>query len=277
MLIALADEAKIAWHLSSKAYAVGAFGFNEQLDADGAAQLKVLLGAEWTPPKPVPGSYDVVAAILKVARFRAAFEDLRDSIEYRDIALGRQVRVKGFGWDLPPYPLDGSKGPVGHVDVVFQDSREFGLAIALEEGGEVTLAKVSRGASLGATWERVVRKAARQSRTPMREIPGLRRLAIPEVRLRAHASFPEIQGKRLTCGVQASQIASFEENVEFAMDRTGVQVGSVARGTMVLGPTQPPPVDFVFDAPFLVGVSDGGGEPYLLLWCGDSGSMVTVP
>jgi hypothetical protein len=163
------------------------------------------------------------------------------------------------------------------VRVLFTNSKPMdahtgAVSIQSADGRDrLVLALVPPGPTLRETWDLVVGESAKAVPSAL---PRNANFQVPIVRFFSEHRFSEMEGGLLDVGrEQPAVLRYFQQDTTFELSESGVQVESTAVIAAPRGATQSahvPPLWFVFNRPFMIGLVQGGGnEPYLLLWVND--------
>jgi hypothetical protein len=201
------------------------------------------------------------------------------ALSFKD-ADGRVTRVRGFGVrgkDAYAYRELRRQPRVLFAEGPFQPE-SFAIDLCrTSEPSQVIVARVARGATLGATVADVeyrIKAAVAERAMAESANPGLRRdperdglgindvLLVPVVSFRVAHRFREVEGVRVAGPKGWGPIDLAEEVIAFRLDKGGMELAAQAKARM-----KPMPTHYLVDGPFLVYAKRRDAKrPYFAAW-----------
>jgi hypothetical protein len=224
------------------------------------------------PPHPTPDDFLAYAYLYKNLSFATPFW------VNQPLAFGSHS-VANFGFrtnlhSLPPAIAD----QVIIRDYQSDDNFVVQLKIKKPED-ELILAKVPPGATLQATIQSVLKRAAQEPVPPTDEDE----LAIPKLNFDLRGDFPKLEGLILQPGpharVKGLETTSVKQLIRFQFNESGAILKSEAAiglATTAMAPEyRPQPHRLIFDRPFLILLKQAKSDkPYFALWVGNASLLM---
>jgi hypothetical protein len=213
-------------------------------------------------PPPAPETAIAYARLELKAKFPVPYFDQQTPFQWKD-ASGAAHDVHAFGIfsDSPDKLLAQPRVLFDHPQHADQP-REFALDLNdPSQPIEIMVAKVSRRATLAETLAAI--DDARRQDTP-KQLEYASILVVPEMAWRVSHEFEQLKDRRITSGPLAEgKIAEARQDIDFRLDRSGVELRSESFVITLLGRT---PV-YEFDGPFLLVLRQRTSEkPFLVMW-----------
>jgi hypothetical protein len=218
-------------------------------------------------PSSGPNRFLSYAHLEASIRYEFAFRESEQPLRFRD-SQGRVTPVRAFG--IREEDEDqGKKSFRGQVRVLFRQGDEFAVDLSRKSRPyQIILARMSRKATLKATWMDLQKRIARSRRKGQpTDLGDGAILLVPDMNWRIEHRFRELEGKRLRrpAAPPGAILDTALQLVQFQMDRRGTALGSA--GLLGGDWDGAEKEDFRFDRPYLIVLRRRDvREPFFVMW-----------